>query len=134
MIDRGTPSILPRLVIRQNIRSSIGSTFHVVRGTDVVIDCPSSGAIPVGSEDYQWYYKGKLLYDKVIDTLADTGKFFCNSTIQGRSTLMIRNISRSDNGEIQCVVFNPAGKDSSMSDLRGVFSLSKYIVYYQNRM
>jgi hypothetical protein len=118
VIDRGTPSILPRLVIRQNIRSSIGSTFHVVRGTDVVIDCPSSGAIPVGSEDYQWYYKGKLLYDKVIDTLADTGKFFCNSTIQGRSTLMIRNISRSDNGEIQCVVFNPAGKDSSMSDLR----------------
>ena len=125
VIDKGTPSILPQLVTTGDKMSNIGSTFHVVRGGDVIVDCPSSGAIPVHSEEYVWYYKGMMVMDQTNFTDAvgnSIGKFLI-STRPGGSTLMIRNVSRSDNGEIQCVAFNPAGKDSSLSDLRGVFSL-----------
>jgi uncharacterized Zn-binding protein involved in type VI secretion len=120
VIDEGMPSILPQLVTTGDKMSNIGSTFHVVRGGDVVVDCPSSGAIPVNSEEYVWYYKGMMVMDQTNFTDAEgnsIGKFLI-STRPGGSTLTIKNAARSDNGYVQCSAFNPAGSDFASSRIR----------------
>jgi hypothetical protein len=135
VIDEGMPSILPQLVTTGDKMSNIGSTFHVVRGGDVVVDCPSSGAIPVNSEEYVWYYKGMMVMDQTNFTDAEgnsIGKFLI-STRPGGSTLTIKNAARSDNGYVQCSAFNPAGSDFASSRIRGTHAAALYILKYSCR-
>ena len=119
VIATAPPSFLPPTVPIGPREQNIGSTFHMVTGNDLVVNCPSSGAIPPGSEEYVWYYQGKLIMDQSNFT-GNIGKFIITRDDR-MSTLTIRNVSRGSNGEVQCIAFNPAGRDVASSKVRGTY-------------